>query len=169
MTRRTVLAGWSHSPTNTQYDPMVRTPPTKLSSRYTGIIPQLISSMFALLFKGPLLAIVHLSILIPGNIEVRRSIASTAHHFTFMMIRCDLPCIGDEQRCSWMASKISSGPIKHACWRHNMLLKIRGHDRRAMAPPMPYDGNMVYSMDFRSASTFWKVMVLRAVSGSSLS
>jgi hypothetical protein len=49
-----------------------------------------------LLFKSPWLAIVHLSILLPGNIEVRRSIASTTHHFAFMMIRCNLPCVGDE-------------------------------------------------------------------------
>lgn len=122
-----------------------------------------------LLFKSPWLAIVHVSILVPGNIEVRRSFASTAHHFTFMVIRRDLPCIGDEQRCAWVAAKISSCPIEYIRWRHNTLLKIRGHDRRAMTPVMPLDGNMVYSMDFRSASTFWKVMVLRAVSGSSLS
>lgn len=49
-----------------------------------------------LLFKSPWFAIVHLSILLPGNIEVRRSIASTTHHFAFMMIRCNLPCVGDE-------------------------------------------------------------------------
>ena len=135
----------------------------------TVMRPEAVSSRKFMSLHAVSNAIVHVSILVSGNIEVRRSFASTAHHFTFMMIRCDLPCIGDEQRCSWMASKISSGPIEYACWRHNMLLKIRGHDRRAMAPPMPYDGNMVYSMDFRSASTFWKVMVLRAVSGSSLS
>ena len=122
-----------------------------------------------LLFKSPWLAIVHLSILFPGNIEVCRSIASTAHHFTFMMVRRNLPRVGDEQRRVWVAAKISSCPIEYIRWRHNTLLKIRGHDRRAMTPIMPLNGNMVYSMDFRSASTFWKVMVLRAVSGSSLS